>query len=162
MSTRQSALRVRAQVAEEAYQWPMVAFGTAFMINIVTFILECEPSKQQLALLSCYINLLACINDFLSWKGVQPIMRDYWGHGLNPCRLVMWLHTTPVMVYLLSMLSNFTRKQVLTTMAVDIIMIGSGIIGQVVANPVLVLVLHVVATVTFCYVIKQMWDMFNV
>lgn len=47
------------QVSKEAYQWPMVAFGTAFFLNFLTALFERDGVKFQLALVACYINLLA-------------------------------------------------------------------------------------------------------
>lgn len=32
-----------------------------------------------------------------------------------PCRFVMWAHATPVMLYTLSLISDFTSKQARTT-----------------------------------------------
>jgi hypothetical protein len=59
-----------------------------------------------------YINFLAGFSDYLALKGFHPIMMDVWGGGHNIVRTVMWLFTTPVMVYLLSILSDFSWNRV--------------------------------------------------
>ena len=76
---------------------------------------------------SQYINFLACFNDYLSWRGVSPIVRDVWGDGMQVMRILMWLHTTPAMVYLLSIISDFDRKRILKAVLTDILMITLGL-----------------------------------
>ena len=42
-------------------------------------------------------------------------------------RVLMWLHTTPAMVYLLSIISDFDRPRVLRAVLVDVAMLSAGI-----------------------------------
>ena len=99
------------QVDKNAYSWPMIAFGTAFGLNFITLLFERESAKFQLAMLACYINFLAGFTDYLSFKGITPVVRDGWGQGFQILRVVMWLFTTPAMVYLLSIISDFSRPK---------------------------------------------------
>lgn len=103
---------MRTQADPNSYTWPMVAFGTAFGLNFITLLFERESAKFQLALLACYINFLAGFSDYLAWKGYAPVVRDCWGQGFQLQRSVMWLLTTPAMVYLLSIISDFSRTKV--------------------------------------------------
>ena len=48
----------------------------------------------------------------LQWAGMAPTIRGTWGHGIQIVRLNMYLHTTPAMVYLLSIVSDFSRTKV--------------------------------------------------
>jgi len=48
------------------------------------------------------------------------------------CRYVMWGHATPVMLYALSMISDFTSQQVVQTMVVDVIMIATVVPGELI------------------------------
>ncbi len=59
-----------------------------------------------------YINFLACLNDYLAWRGISPVVRDIFGQGLHIMRILMWLHTTPAMVYLLSIISDYGQRRV--------------------------------------------------
>jgi len=43
---------------------------------------------------------------------------DVWGGGLQIMRMLMWLHTTPAMLYLLSLISDFDKKRVRGTIDV--------------------------------------------
>lgn len=56
--------------------------------------------------------MLAGHSEYLSYTGVAPVMRDVWGDGLAVLRMNMWLFTTPAMVYLLSVISDFKSNRV--------------------------------------------------
>ncbi len=49
----------------------------------------------------------------MQWAGMAPTIRGTWGHGIQIIRLNMYLHTTPAMVYLLSIISDFSRAKVI-------------------------------------------------
>ncbi|GIL69952.1 hypothetical protein Vretimale_10018 [Volvox reticuliferus] len=150
-----------AKADPNAYTWPMVAFSTAFGLNFITLLFERESAKFQLALLACYINFLAGFNDYLSWRGYSPIVRDSWGQGFQLLRTVMWLLTTPAMVYLLSIISDFSRIKVYSVMLADVLMISFGILAFLAFNKYLSILLYLVAWFFFSYVVYSMWTMFH-
>ncbi|GLI62437.1 hypothetical protein VaNZ11_005058 [Volvox africanus] len=150
-----------AKADPNAYTWPMVAFSTAFGLNFITLLFERESAKFQLALLACYINFLAGFNDYLSWRGYSPIVRDSWGQGFQLLRTVMWLLTTPAMVYLLSIISDFSRIKVYSVMLADVLMISFGILAFLAFNKYLSILLYLVAWAFFSYVVYSMWTMFH-
>ncbi|KAL6761671.1 chlamyopsin-5 [Haematococcus lacustris] len=150
-----------AEVDGMAYQWPMVAFGTAFMLNVMLVAFERGSVKFQLAMVACYINLLAGLNDYLSWKCKVPIMRDAFNQGFMITRVAMWGFTTPTMVYLLSMVSDFTKAKVYRVMAIDFVMILLGGIAQVAPTRSLCIILYILAVACFAVVIYSMWRMFD-
>ncbi|KAG2434989.1 hypothetical protein HYH02_011988 [Chlamydomonas schloesseri] len=139
----------------------MIAFGTAFGLNFITLLFERESAKFQLALLACYINFLAGFSDYLSWKGYAPIVRDSWGQGFQLLRTVMWLLTTPAMVYLLSIISDFSRLKVYSVMLADVLMITFGILAFLAYNKFMSILLYMIAWCLFTYVVHSMWSMFH-
>ncbi|KXZ54193.1 hypothetical protein GPECTOR_5g288 [Gonium pectorale] len=139
----------------------MIAFSTAFGLNFITLLFERESAKFQLALLACYINFLAGFSDYLSWKGISPIVRDSWGQGFQLLRTVMWLLTTPAMVYLLSIISDFSRIKVYVVMLADVLMIAFGILAFLAHNWILTILLYTIAWSLFTYVVYSMWSMFH-
>ncbi|GFH13551.1 uncharacterized protein HaLaN_09455, partial [Haematococcus lacustris] len=139
----------------------MVAFGTAFMLNVMLVAFERGSVKFQLAMVACYINLLAGLNDYLSWKCKVPIMRDAFNQGFMITRVAMWGFTTPTMVYLLSMVSDFTKAKVYRVMAIDFVMILLGGIAQVAPTRSLCIILYILAVACFAVVIYSMWRMFD-
>ncbi|GAX76781.1 hypothetical protein CEUSTIGMA_g4227.t1 [Chlamydomonas eustigma] len=139
----------------------MVAFATAFTLNFATLVFERDSGKMQLALFACYINFLACFNDWLGWQGVSPVLRDIWGGGLLIMRFLMWLHTTPAMVYLLSILSDFDRQRVLYAIMADVLMLAFGLGAQLAPNVPFAVVCFIISTGMFAYVVHEMWCMFS-
>ena len=63
----------RAQVHHTVYMWPMVAFATATVLNILSYIFERRTTKKQLCFLAIYISSAAFIYEFLAWQGWAPI-----------------------------------------------------------------------------------------
>jgi bacteriorhodopsin len=81
-----------------------------------------------------YINFLAGFADYLAYIKVAPILPDVAGGGLHIVRVNMWLWTTPAMVYLLSIISDFTWKRVQLAMLADFAMISCLVIGSLQTN----------------------------
>lgn len=100
------------RVASVPFQLPAIAFGSAFALNLLNLAFERDQIKVQLSLLAAYINLLACLSYYLAWQSMAPTVMDAYGRGFNLNRWVMWIHTTPAMIYLVSIISDFTRNQV--------------------------------------------------
>ena len=48
----------------------------------------------------------------------------------------MWAHATPVMIYTIAMVSDFTRRQVVETILADVVMILVAIPGELVTGAV--------------------------
>eukprot|EP00798_Chlamydomonas_sp_ICE-L_P002518 gene2518-5470_t len=150
-----------SQVYAEAYTWPMVAFGTAFCLNFLTLLFERESAKFQLALLTCYINFLAGLSDYLQWRGYAPTVLGTWGHGIQIVRLVMYLHTTPAMVYLLSIVSDFNRTRIFRVLGADIGMLAFYILAEVCMSKPLSVLFYCISYPLFGFVIHQMYHMFD-
>ena len=47
---------LRLQVPPTVYMWPMVAFATAILLNLLTVAFERRPVKRQLCFLAVYIS----------------------------------------------------------------------------------------------------------
>jgi bacteriorhodopsin len=94
-----------------SYYWPLSAFVTALMMNILTLLFERGNVKRQLALLACYINLLAASSDLINVNGWAYLGVDSLGFTFNLSRQIMWLYTTPLMVYLISIFSDVPPKK---------------------------------------------------
>lgn len=63
------------QVPQSTYVWPMAAFSTALVVNLMTVISEGDKSLQLVALLGCYINGVAAMSDWLSWMDMHTIRK---------------------------------------------------------------------------------------
>ncbi|GAX76782.1 hypothetical protein CEUSTIGMA_g4228.t1 [Chlamydomonas eustigma] len=136
-------------------------FATAFTLNILTMAYERDNQKFQLALLGAYIQLLAGSNDFLSFLGCVPMMPTWSAGDCHVLRMIMWAHTTPAMIYLLSLLSEFSPTQVWCAVAADILMILSGLLGDILLWIPLSVLMTTVSFACFPYVLYMIWLMFE-
>ena len=112
--------------------FPMVAFATATVLNLLSLAFERRSSKAHLCFLAAYISSCACLFEFLSWAKLVPIYVSAAGRPISLARYVMWLHATPAMLYALSMMSDFSAPRVGRVIAVDVIMIVTVIPGELV------------------------------
>jgi hypothetical protein len=61
------------QVPANVYMWPMVAFATAILLNLLSMVFERRPVKRQLCFLAVFISGVAFVYEFLAWNQVAPI-----------------------------------------------------------------------------------------
>jgi len=68
--------------------WPMVAFATAILLNLLSMSFERRPVKRQLCFLAVYISGVAFVYEFLAWKRSAPIYLTASGRPLSLMRCV--------------------------------------------------------------------------
>lgn len=122
---------------------------------------ERDSQRLKLAYFGAYIQLLAAWNDCLSYMGVSPIMAGYTANGVHVLRYVMWAHTTPAMVYLLSLLSDFSRRQVIIALFADVAMMVTGLLGSVLTSAPVSALMMMTSFALFPWVMHMLWSMFN-
>ncbi len=76
-------------------------------------------------------------------------------------RVAYRLHTTPAMVYLLSIISDFPRDDVFLYMGVDVCMLVSGMFAQVTDSRAASVVAYACVFACFGYLLHGMWSMFK-
>lgn len=120
------------QVPQAVYIWPMVAFATATVLNLASACLELRPIKRQLCFLAAYITFTALVFEALAAQGRAPIFYSVSGRPVSLLRYVMWAHATPIIIYTLSMISDFDTARVWRLVFVDLVMILTIIPGELV------------------------------
>ncbi|KAG1671643.1 hypothetical protein FOA52_006874 [Chlamydomonas sp. UWO 241] len=163
VSDPEIAVQYAAQVdSYVTYLVPASCFFTAFVLNSLTMLFERDSQRMKLAFFGAYIQLLAASSDFLSYLGVAPIMRGYAvGGGVHMLRYVMWMFTTPAMIYLLSLLSDFRKEKVAIAISADVLMIASGLLGSILPSPALAAVCNMTSFSLFPCVMTLLWGMFD-
>uniref|UniRef100_A0A7S3VS63 histidine kinase n=1 Tax=Dunaliella tertiolecta TaxID=3047 RepID=A0A7S3VS63_DUNTE len=116
-------------------QMSATAFFTAMVLNMTSFLFEDSVAKRQLALLSCTIKAAACYSDLLLATGQLPIIFDAHGALLIPQRYVQWAVTTPLMVLVLSKLSDFAWQRTAIAMGADVMMVFMGFASHLLPHP---------------------------
>ncbi|PSC67347.1 Non-motile and phage-resistance [Micractinium conductrix] len=149
-----------AAVPDTVYMWPMVAFATAILLNLLSMGFERRPVKRQLCFLAVYISGVAFVYEFLAWKRTAPIYITASGRPLSLLRYVMWGHATPVMLYALSMISDFSAKEIYQTIAVDIVMIATVIPGELIPAWHR-WIWNAISCGVYPYIFHQLWHMYS-
>ena len=151
----------REEVPSSLYSWPMTAFGSAFFLNISSWVFEHHPTRRQLCFLVMYISGIAFLYEFCSWYELTPVVLTATGRPNCLLRYVMWMHATPAMIYSLSLMSEFSLKRTVAVIVGDIVMIAVALPGEFCESWVLRYAFNTLSMMLFPYVCFEMWTMFT-
>ncbi|KAL6769835.1 HKR1 [Auxenochlorella protothecoides x Auxenochlorella symbiontica] len=149
-----------AEVPQAIYIWPMVAFATATVLNLASACLELRPIKRQLCFLAAYITATALVFEALAARGRAPIFWSVSGRPVSLLRYVMWAHATPVIIYTLSMISDFDSLRVWRLVLVDLVMIVTIIPGELV-DAWHRWIWNIISFAVFPYICSELWAMYS-
>jgi signal transduction histidine kinase/CheY-like chemotaxis protein len=148
------------QINPNTYLWPMIAFATTMLLNFLSWLFEQRAARKQLCFLAIYISSVAFIYEFLAWQQQAPIFVTAGGRPNSLLRYVMWGHATPVMLYTLSLISDFEPRRLAWAIAVDIFMIVTAIPGELVPAWHR-WIWNFVSCAVFPYVFHELWCMYS-
>ncbi|GAB4816203.1 hypothetical protein N2152v2_003249 [Parachlorella kessleri] len=148
------------EVEQNIYVWPMVAFATTTLLNVISWAFERRTTKKQLCFLAAYISFVAFVYEFLAWKRWAPIYTTATGRPNSILRYIMWGHATPAMLYAMGMMSDLSRQRVAYTIAMDIVMIVTALPGELVPGPSR-WVWNFISWAVSPYVFYNLWVMFS-
>ncbi|RMZ57203.1 hypothetical protein APUTEX25_004037 [Auxenochlorella protothecoides] len=121
----------------------MVAFATA-----------------TLCFLAAYITATALVFEALAARGRAPIFWSVSGRPVSLLRYVMWAHATPVIIYTLSMISDFDSLRVWRLVLVDLVMIVTIIPGELV-DAWHRWIWNIISFAVFPYICSELWAMYS-
>ncbi|KAK9843250.1 hypothetical protein WJX74_009238 [Apatococcus lobatus] len=135
-------------------------FTATLFISIISFLLESTPARRQLACLSFAIKLVAWHADYAaSQPGVESFV---WLDNRNQPLLVLryghWTVATPMIVYLISRLSDFTWLRTMGVMFIQALVIITGFLALVLPLQY-ELVMWAASFIAFGYVLMALWKM---
>jgi signal transduction histidine kinase/CheY-like chemotaxis protein len=143
------------------YSLPVAAFGCAMFLNLLSWVFETHRTRQQLCILVTYISSVAFLYEVLALYGRAPILMTQNGRPHSVMRYIMWSHTTPAMVYALSMLSEFDLKRILIAITADVVMILAAVPGEYCSWWVLRYGFNSLSLALFPFVMHEIWTMFT-
>lgn len=143
------------------YSLPVAAFGCAMFLNLLSWVFETHRTRQQLCILTTYISGVAFLYEVLALYGRAPILLTQNGRPHSVMRYIMWSHTTPAMVYALSMLSEFNLKRVMIAITADVVMILAALPGEYCSWWVLRYGFNSLSLALFPFVMREIWIMFT-
>eukprot|EP00898_Chlorokybus_atmophyticus_P005234 jgi/Chlat1/5711/Chrsp38S05552 len=146
--------------AEQAQLWPVMAFGTQLVINILTMAFDWDPGRMSLDCIVCFINLTACFNFLLAaFPGAAPVLSDVRGRRLYPQRFVAWGHSTVAMLFLCGLVSDYSANRKLATYITNVIMIVTGFTASWCEWAPWGAISLCISMLCFCHVSYAMWHM---
>ena len=150
-----------AGIPRVLYSLPVAAFGCALFLNLSSWTFETHRSRQKLCVLVIYISGMAFLYELMALYGEAPVFLTQGGRPHSVLRYVMWSHTTPVMVYALSMLSDLSAKRVHLAMIADVVMILVAIPGEYCGWWVCRYFFNTVSFLLFPFVLREIYTMFT-
>ncbi len=143
------------------YSLPVAAFACALFLNLSSWTFETHRSRQKLCVLVIYISGVAFLYELMALYGEAPIFLTQGGRPHSVMRYVMWSHTTPAMVYALSMLSYLSARRVYTAMVADVVMILVAIPGEYCGWWVCRYLFNTASFLLFPFVLREIYTMFT-
>ena len=120
------------QIGDEAQltiQWKLtqMAFITALLLDFISWLFTVNYERARLYYFVLVIQGLPVVSYGLLAAGAAPIMMDVHGRRFIVVRYVVWLFTTPAMLYFYSVVSCISRQDLITAMILEYIVILTGI-----------------------------------
>ena len=114
------------------HQWQLtqMAFLTCLLLDFVSYLFTVDKEKARLFYFVLVINGLPVVSYGLLASGVSPILLDAHGRRFIALRYVVWLFTTPAMLYLYSMVSYIPRHELIVAMALEYVVIITGVLAS--------------------------------
>ncbi|KAK3260869.1 hypothetical protein CYMTET_30197, partial [Cymbomonas tetramitiformis] len=113
-----------------------IILSCSLVLNFVTFVRQNKNVlKREMVLISMFINMTALVTMYSSVMVGEPMTTTCrHGYPVSVGRYVEWLTTTPMFVYLFSLMISFKGRPALrlrnATLATDVLMITTGFLGD--------------------------------
>ena len=110
-------------------QWKLtqMAFITALLLDFVSWLFTVDYDRARLYYFVLVIQGLPVVSYGLLAAGAAPILVDVHGRRFIVVRYVVWLFTTPAMLYFYSCVCSISRRELVTAMILEYIVILAGI-----------------------------------
>jgi hypothetical protein len=113
----------------EQWRLTQMAFLTCLLLDFISFLWTVDKEKSRLFYFVLVINGLPVISYGLLASGFAPILLDAHGRRLIILRYVVWLFTTPAMLYLYSIVSCIPRRELAMAMGLEYLVIITGFLA---------------------------------
>eukprot|EP00882_Tetradesmus_deserticola_P029636 GHRQ01033217.1.p1 GENE.GHRQ01033217.1~~GHRQ01033217.1.p1 ORF type:complete len:224 (+),score=88.73 GHRQ01033217.1:391-1062(+) len=115
------------QVPLDVFKWQLAAFGGVLLLNIINLVFCGNPVQYNCNVLLVLIHSVAFVTDWLIEAQSTSLVPGHNGRFFVPLRYVQWMHTTPTMVLLMSMMSNLPSWRVAAAVGGDLVMVLTGL-----------------------------------
>jgi hypothetical protein len=114
----------------EYWRLVQMAFMTCLLMDFVSYLFTVDKGKSRLFYFVLVINGLPVVSYGLLASGVSPILVDAHGRRFIAMRYVVWLLTTPAMLYLYSIVSYIPKRELAIAMVLEYVVIVTGVLAS--------------------------------
>ncbi|KAG1675991.1 hypothetical protein FOA52_014235 [Chlamydomonas sp. UWO 241] len=119
---------LREEVPDMLLAMPVTAFGGVMLLNALNLRHSMHnDTRFKSNIVLCFVVLVAFSTDMLILLGMTPIAVAGNMRLLYPLRFFQWSHSTPAMIFMLSLTSDLPKKDVVLAMLCDVSMILCGL-----------------------------------
>ncbi|KAF6251826.1 hypothetical protein COO60DRAFT_581296 [Scenedesmus sp. NREL 46B-D3] len=147
------------KVPLDVFKWQLAAFGGVLLLNIINLVFCSNPVQYNCNVLLVLIHSVAFVTDWLIEAQGTSLVLGHNGRFFVPLRYVQWMHTTPTMILLMSMMSDMSPWRVTAAVGGDLVMVLAGL-GASWTSGVLQVLLLLVSFAGFAVVVRAIMDMF--
>ncbi|GAX78757.1 hypothetical protein CEUSTIGMA_g6194.t1 [Chlamydomonas eustigma] len=116
-----------SQVPSVLFALPISAFAGVLLLNSLNLPHSTNDTRFKSNLVLLYINVLALVTDVVIYYQLTPVLIGGSQRITHPLRYIQWSHSTPTMVYMLSLMSDMSPPQVFFVMVNDVSMMVTGL-----------------------------------
>eukprot|EP00281_Chroomonas_sp_CCMP1168_P002110 CAMPEP_0206271434 /NCGR_PEP_ID=MMETSP0047_2-20121206/33432_1 /ASSEMBLY_ACC=CAM_ASM_000192 /TAXON_ID=195065 /ORGANISM="Chroomonas mesostigmatica_cf, Strain CCMP1168" /LENGTH=583 /DNA_ID=CAMNT_0053700207 /DNA_START=91 /DNA_END=1843 /DNA_ORIENTATION=- len=151
---------IDGQPFPESVLLAMSSFGTSVILSIFCFAWTAEKKNARLFVFPIVINSLSFLCYLQLYAGHAPFLLSFNNKRLIPSRYLTWLITTPLMLYLYSLVSRVPTGELLRNIALDVVMLVTGFFASKCPAPQNAAFLCA-SIVAFCFVVMFIHKMIN-
>ena len=113
-------------------QWRLtqMAFITCLLLDFLSYLFTVDKEKARLFYFVLVINGLPIVSYGLLASGVGPLLVDANGRRFIVLRYIVWLFTTPAMLYLYSIVSYISQRELAIAMTLEYIVVVTGVMAS--------------------------------
>ena len=130
-SDPEATRRLSETLPPQQYRLTQMAFLTCLLLDFISWLWTVDKEKARLFYLVLVINGLPVVSYGLLAAGYAPIWIDGHGRPLVVIRFLQWLFTTPAMLYLYSIVSSVSCRELFLAMALEYLVIITGFFASI-------------------------------
>lgn len=147
--------------AADVYKLPFAAFAASGTSSALASFFDKSELTSFHNMLVTYTCALSAATSLCMLCGQTPFFWDSFGVQWSPLRYILWLHTTPAMVWCLCVISQSSLGRALWVCMMDVVMLLLGMFSQVVEGRLMQSVLGLASTLALVYVERRVGRIYD-
>jgi len=156
-----AALAIAATIDYRTYEWPALGFLTALCFELIGWVFSTNKLREQLMPVPLSTMFIAGTAAVSFRTGISPVLLDFNGRLLRPCRYLEWSFTTPSLLFLIGQTCSVSNRDLVGFIVADWFMIVTGFFSSWCTNLAWIWFWIIVSFLTFFWALRGIWVMFE-